>query len=104
MELGILRRSLFVLLLEFYVEVENLLYMIEVLPSIRVFTNVMLIPCSRRRCSRRITITVQNIFDGLLQRGNELGTGREEISLFLLYLQHSEIAWIGIKCRGQGLE
>jgi hypothetical protein len=99
-----LLRRLFVFLFDFYVEVENLLYIMEVLPSIRVFTDVMLIPCSRRRCSRRVTVTVQDIFDGLLQSRNKLVPGREEIPLFLPYLQLSEIAWEGIECRGQGLE
>lgn len=89
---------------ELYVEVENLLYMRDVFRSIRVSTNVMLIPRSRRGCSSRVTVAVQDVFDGLLQGRHELVTGLEEISLFLLYLHHLKIALVGIERRGQGLD
>lgn len=78
--------------------------MIDASGSIRVFTNVVRIPCSRRGYSSRVAVTVQDVFDGLLQGCNELVTSLEEVSLFLLYLQSLEIAWVGIKCCGQSLD
>jgi hypothetical protein len=74
--------------------------MADELSSIRVFTDVVRIPCSRSGFSSWVAVAVQDVFDGLLQSCNELVTSLEEVSPFLLYLQRLEIAWVGIERRG----